>query len=455
MKTSLVREILGVRRAERLTPEHLRTLQNKRFKKLLVHLMNHSPFYRSFYHDHGISIGDVEDLHLSDLPNIDKSVMMEHYDDLVCDRALKRAELEKFIQTTSSSSKMYKSKYRIVHTSGSTGTQGVFAYGPDDWDRLTAMLLSRVSGLSRHHKYKSAFLGLTQDHCAGFTAAQEANTSFQFLAISINDPVENIFRQIQAFNPDRISGYASGLYLLAQGQLAGDIDIQPRSLISSGDPLTETIAATIFKAFGIFPRNFYAATESIGMAITCPKQNSLHMFSDWHCFEVAGPDSKPVQPGQTGNLLLTTLYNYTQPLIRYRMNDEVMLSEKLCDCGSPFPVIESFDGRQEELLWFTPRNGIPEFIHPTCFIDFSAPDLIKLQVVQTSNDHFDLLVQLSAPAEQCLPAIRSGVMDILSQKKLQGRVSFTLRPVDHISNDLVTGKYRMILPLKVGLPIVI
>ena len=59
------------------------------------------------------------------------------------------------------------------------------------------------------------------------------------------------------------------------------------------------------------------------MAVQCERHEYLHLFTDWHIFEAVDDDLRPVAAGTPGNLLLTNLYNFTQPLIRYQMHDEV------------------------------------------------------------------------------------------------------------------------------------
>jgi hypothetical protein len=56
-------------------------------------------------------------------------------------------------------------------------------------------------------------------------------------------------------------------------------------------------------------------------------------------------------PGVYGDkLLVTSLFNRTQPLIRYELSDSVRLSPVSCPCGRPFALIDDIQGRMEEVL---------------------------------------------------------------------------------------------------------
>ncbi len=127
---------------------------------------------------------------------------------------------------------------------------------------------------------------------------------------------------------------------MAREQLGGRIDISPKEIVCSADPLTEDIKKIIVEAFGVTPLNYYAASESPIMAGQCGKYKGLHLFDDWHCFEIVDDEYREVKNGKDGRLILTNLYNYTQPLIRYEMTDRLILEEEKCTCGWKFPVIK-------------------------------------------------------------------------------------------------------------------
>ncbi|MBN2044057.1 MAG: hypothetical protein JW757_03475, partial [Anaerolineales bacterium] len=61
-------------------------------------------------------------------------------------------------------------------------------------------------------------------------------------------------------------------------------------------------------------------------------------------------DSKPVKPGEPGEIVATGLLNFYQPLIRYRTGDIAVLSDESCNCGSSMPVIQEIIGRLEDTI---------------------------------------------------------------------------------------------------------
>jgi phenylacetate-CoA ligase len=65
--------------------------------------------------------------------------------------------------------------------------------------------------------------------------------------------------------------------------------------------------------------------------------------------EVVDETGRPVPPGGTGRVLLTTLLNYQTPLIRYDVGDEAVVGG-LCACGRGLPTLHRIHGKLRPLL---------------------------------------------------------------------------------------------------------
>ena len=442
---------VSAKRSELLNSEQRYLHQKKRLKSLLKHVLLNSRFYKKYYKEHGITLETIEEIELKDLPPINKRIMMDNYDDFVCDSAIKREHLEKFIADRANFGKKYLNKYIVIHTSGSSGTIGFFTYGPRDWSILKALAITRVSKtkINPFQKTKISFIGATDGMYAGISLAQGApKFLFDLLKLPINSPLDDIITKINDFQPDILSGYSSGNYLLATEQLKGNIRISPKRIICSADSLTSEMRRTIKQAFGLEPVNFYGASESICLGAECELHQGLHLFDDWHCFEFVDEELTPVEPGKSGKLLLTNLYNYTQPLIRYQMNDEIILDQKKCECGLSFPLVKNIAGRREEFLWIEKPNKEKDYIHPIIIVEFFVPGLRKLQVIQTDKNHILMKVVINEKKEVVLPLIHKRMNEIFREKKMHDVVGFDVEVVDSIKNDPKTGKFKLIVPLQ-------
>jgi putative adenylate-forming enzyme len=448
---SILWQVRKLKRAQRSSPHVIEKARSTRFRRILKHALTNSRFYREYYGDHGINLKNAHEVPIERLPTVNKNIMMENFDDFVCDPKLKRADLEEFVGAPENRGRSYLGRYHVVHTSGSSGTIGLFIYDPGDWDVLMAMVLARVTRtrINFRRKIRMAYIGATDGNYAGISLAGHApRILYRFLPLHINSPIEEIVTRIQEFQPDSISGYSSGVHILAREQIAGRLKISPKKIVCSADHLTPKIREAIRKAFDVEPIAFYAASESIAMAAECATHRGFHLFDDWHVFQLVDEQRHPVPAGKPGRMILTNLYNYTQPLIRYEMNDVLVLNERPCGCSWPSPTLQSIGGRSEDFLWFDRPDGTQDFIHPLVMVEFMVLGLRKIQVEQPERNRLILRSVIRGDPDEACGKIGERMREILESKNLQDVVEFDIEIVDRIENDPKTGKYRLIIPFK-------
>jgi phenylacetate-coenzyme A ligase PaaK-like adenylate-forming protein len=75
----------------------------------------------------------------------------------------------------------------------------------------------------------------------------------------------------------------------------------------------------------------------------------------------------PVPLGTVGaRLLVTVLFSRTLPLIRYEISDRVGIGGRGCPCGRSFALLQTVEGRVEDILLLPGRQG-PVSVHPNVF----------------------------------------------------------------------------------------
>jgi phenylacetate-coenzyme A ligase PaaK-like adenylate-forming protein len=225
---SVILKMRQVYRVQRFDPEAVQRLQRRRLRRLLQHVLTHSRFYAEYYRAHGIRDDRLDDIELKDVPTIDKQIVMENFDALACDPTITRAGVERFLHDCPVPQAKYRGRYHVVHTSGSTGSLGIFVYDRRAWDLIRALAGTRVL---RYRptvgRIRYAFLLKTDGHHAGVKLCQSApGLAFQRLALSVDAPLDQMLRQVHHFQPHLLGGYGSALELLAQHQLAGRIRIR-------------------------------------------------------------------------------------------------------------------------------------------------------------------------------------------------------------------------------------
>lgn len=159
------------------------------------------------------------------------------------------------------------------------------------------------------------------------------------------------------------------------------------------------------------------------------------MFDDMNVMEVID-----------GNLYLTSLYNFAQPLIRYRISDSLTLQKPQADSQYPFTRAVGLLGRNEDILWFTDKNGAREFLHPLAIEGFCIEGLLDYQFIQTAADGFEMLAETAhnAVKDNIRAEMLRRMNAILLEKNLS-YVQFYVRFVEEIFPDAQTGKKRLIV----------
>ena len=110
--------------------------------------------------------------------------------------------------------------------------------------------------------------------------------------------------------------------------------------------------------------------------------HGIHLPDDLASSNPSTPTGDPVAPGELSHrVLVTNLYNHTQPLIRFEVTDQVTLIDGTCPCGSSMGRIEDPQGRLDDT--FVYEDGLS--VHPHLFRSALGqhPAIIEYQVRQT------------------------------------------------------------------------
>jgi phenylacetate-coenzyme A ligase PaaK-like adenylate-forming protein len=218
------------------------------------------------------------------------------------------------------------------------------------------------------------------------------------LRFDATQPLPEIVAGLNEWQPENLVVYASMSRVLAEEQLAGRLRIRPRAVMCSSEVSGDEATARVERAWGVKPFNVYAATEPAAIASHC-RNHQLHLFEDLVISEVVDDDHQPVPPGTTGaKLLVTVLFSRAQPLIRYELTDRVARSLQTCDCGLPFGLLATIEGRAEDILTLPSLAGGTISVHPNVFHRVMEPLPVRQwQVVQS---HDGLRVLLVAPGTE-------------------------------------------------------
>ena len=392
--------------------------QQQRLQNLVRHAATHSPYYRRRLAEAGIRGG--EPVELARLPVLDKSLLMEHFDQLVCDPRLRRDELLSQVGRMTRD-QLYLNRYRLMVTSGTCGRPGLFVYDAAGWRAIAAgaVRASKWAGLQPTlPRQRMAFVGgAGPAHISRQLTATMAIGVHRILALPGTLPLPRLIQALNQFQPTYLSAYPSTAMWLADEQREGRLHLSLRILVTLAELRTPEMTQRLVDAFGVRPFDVYGSSEGL-FGSECEHHHGIHLFEGTTLVENVDTDGQPVPAGQPGaRLLVTNLYNMVQPLIRLEITDVVTMDPEPCPCGRGLVRASTIHGRSDDILTLPARDGAPIAIHPLQFALLTAdPDIIEFQVRQ----HGPALTVLVVPTRAPTAATAAGASGL--ERRLQQAV---------------------------------
>jgi phenylacetate-coenzyme A ligase PaaK-like adenylate-forming protein len=422
----------------------LEAVKLEKFRRLVAHCRAHSPYYARIISERNI---DVANAVPADFPPLTKNELMASFDEIATVPGVRKDAIAAFLSRSKDPEDRFLGRFRVIHTSGSSGQVGYFVYSPEDWARGSGMgggPRQERPKRKRRGRLRIAFYGATDGHYAGvsmLSALKHSLIGKLFLDVGIfeiNRPLKETIDALNVFQPEFLSGYTTALKILADRQRAGELALEGLiGIACAGEVTSENDKRILEAAFGCGVTNGYGSSEHLGMGFAAPGSEDMVLIDDELIYEL-----------RDDHTLVTNLFNYTVPLIRYRMAD---ILKPLADMSkyTPFLAVESLVGRSEFQPVFVNRDGEKDFISPHTINEIFVPGLKRFQLHLTGESEFRFLVCLDSALDrpsrdECRESIARRLRDILD-RKLMDNVQFEVVEVDDLPVDPRTRKFRLII----------
>lgn len=350
---------------------------------------------------------------LSDFPVIDKTCIMAHYDQFRSVEYRNNDELHE------------------VSTSGSSGNPFHAYQNKDKRNRVVAELATIHEKLGWKIGDRYVFLRAWTGNYNG-TMLQRIKQNLIPVEVTgfDNAAMDNLRKTLKKDRNIRvIIGYSSSLmeladYMLKQGDAPEQFSV--RLVIADSDTLLPAGKKKLEKVFGCPVISRYDNEEQGILAYTPPYEDTFLVNTASYYIEILAMDSdRPVNPGETGRVVVTDMYNKAMAFIRYDTGDLAIAGR--CD-GSRCLTIRSLQGRTSDVIYATDGTAVhsPSINNYLC--DFFS--IKKYQLIQKSAGVFVLLLVCpdgNVPLEQ----VEGNMRKILGQD-----AQLAIRVVD----DIPTGK---------------
>ena len=379
---------------ETMPREALEAIQLRRLRTTLERVCATVPFYRERMAAAGIAPRDIQRLEdIRHIPFTTKQDLRDNYP-----FGMFAVPMDTVV--------------RIHASSGTTGQPTVVGYTARDvntWATLMARALV-AGGASANDIIHNAYgYGL-------FTGGLGVHYGAEKLGASVI-PVSggNTKRQIlimRDFKPTVITATPS--YTLHLAEVAEEMGVSFKDLsfkfgIFGAEPWSENMRQEIERKLNLTAVDIYGLSEVIGpgVAIECHEaKKGLHIFEDHFLPEIIDPATGEVlQPGQTGELVFTSLTKEAFPVIRYRTRDITSLNPEPCICGRTHVRMNRVSGRSDDMLIIHGVNVFPAQIEAV--IAGSGLAAPHYRIVLDRLGHMDqATIMLEAPESFCTDSIK-------------------------------------------------
>lgn len=323
----------------KLSKSEIKKLQNERLRRLVKYVYEKSPFYRRRFAESGIHPDDIrtkEDLRK--IPFTTKNDLRDNYP-----LGLLSADPSQIV--------------RFHASSGTTGNPTVVAYTKQDiesWAELNARCLE-IAGVTSSDVVQVAYgyglftggLGLhygAERLGAKVIPASTGNTKRQLKLM------KDLGTTVICCTP------SYGLFLAESARDEGldpKKDLKIRVGVFGAEPWSENTRRRLEEQFVESAHDIYGMSElnGPGVAMECKMKDGLHVWEDHYIVEIIDPNTGEVlEPGEKGEMVVTTIMKEGMPLLRYRTRDITILDDDPCECGLSHARIKRILGRTDDML---------------------------------------------------------------------------------------------------------
>ncbi|ARN74523.1 phenylacetate--CoA ligase family protein [Oceanicoccus sagamiensis] len=251
------------------------------------------------------------------------------------------------------------------------------------------------------------------------------------------ESIKDFLVECQSFKPDILFGHAHSIYILAKYIVDNNIEAPPfKGIIATSMMLLDNEREIIQQVFKQAVTNRYGCEEVGLIACECEQHKGMHINSSHVIVECLDDNDKPVPQGQPGKLVITDLNNFGMPLIRYRVEDVGVLSNRQCPCGRQLPFLERLEGRVADFLK-TDSGGQVSGISLIERTLTKIPGIEQMQLVQNSLESLEInRVKGHEYNDHTDTALKQELADVFGDK-----VELIINDVPSIP-QLKNGKFR-------------
>jgi phenylacetate-CoA ligase len=366
LKRTISKHLSFLNKSQWWSKSELENFQNKRVKMLMEHSYKNVPYYTNLLNSLNLKPADfqkVEDL--KKLPILTKEGIRTNFPDLISDKSRE------------------KGTFMRASSSGSTGEPLQYFLSKDAYSFNIAAGLRAWSWMG--YKLGDKYIKISQNQRSSKEKKLQdklMNNEYLFLKDIDDESLKEAIQIIANNNPKIIRCYPDPLEFLAEIILENNVKMNLKAIATTGNVLHKSAREKIEKAFSAKIYDGYSC-EGSAPFFQCENHEFYHAAVEYAFSEFV--DVVETESGVfQGRHIVTNLWNFTTPFIRYDSQDILEWEEKDCSCGRKLLNVRRIIGRDNDVL-ITPK-GKRLIVHIFTIYFSKVEEVKQFQIVQNSEN---------------------------------------------------------------------
>jgi phenylacetate-CoA ligase len=343
MTEAFGRYLAALGRTEWLPPTDLNRYQRELLERLVRHARERVPFYQDRLACLFAPDGTLDFSRWHEVPIVERIDVATHR------AAMSTPDLPELYgpvretrTTGTTGDRLYFSANELVIVAGNAATTRMARWFGLDTARALARITIYPAG--RGPTYPDGAVH------AGWSGANPEAVSY---SLDLRTPVDQQLQWLLRHKAPYLQTTPSNALALA---LAATPD-QARELafefiFAVSETVTDDAREIVRARLGARLAGIYSCEEIGYIATECPAAPHYHVTAENALVEIVAADGGPAGPGELGRVVVTGLYNYAMPFIRYALGDVAAFGTAPCRCGRSLPVIAQIVGRTRNAFVF-------------------------------------------------------------------------------------------------------
>lgn len=315
--------------ADSMPLSKIQNFQKDSLKEIVSIAYSKCPFYKEKMKEAGVSPKDINELSdLKKLPFLTKEELRGNpWALLACDK---------------------KDISVITVSTGTSGQEEI--YVPNSWRDYTLNDMTP--------RYPSLFFIEPGDICVDALPYEMSSAGLSFHKLFIDACLATVFnagkggaystpektvKTLRDLKPNVVITTPSWAVSILEAAEEAGFDLTSlhlKKMWLTGEGCSDSFRKRVEKSWGTIANMYYGSLECGGIGIECDAHDGYHLMQGHVIVEIVDPETDEVlEPGEIGEIVITTTLRYDTPLVRYRTKDIGYIEMEPCKCGVTAPRV--------------------------------------------------------------------------------------------------------------------